>query len=80
MTAGQSPFRARKERAKWEEVEMRVREQVEEYSDKFTEDTKDICQLVSPGARHSSASNAPEKNIPASPYNSNPPTISSNIL
>ncbi|XP_048474406.1 G protein-coupled receptor kinase 5-like isoform X1 [Rhincodon typus] len=46
MTAGQSPFRARKERAKWEEVEMRVREQVEEYSDKFTEDTKDICQLL----------------------------------
>uniref|UniRef100_A0A7N8WMR9 G protein-coupled receptor kinase n=1 Tax=Mastacembelus armatus TaxID=205130 RepID=A0A7N8WMR9_9TELE len=40
MTAGRSPFRARKERVKREEVERRVQEEEEEYSEKFTEDTK----------------------------------------
>ena len=47
MTAGRSPFRARKERVKREEVERRVQEEEEEYSDKFTEDTKAICRIVS---------------------------------
>lgn len=47
MTAGRSPFRARKERVKREEVERRVHEEEEEYDDKFTEDTKAICRLVS---------------------------------
>lgn len=46
MTAGRSPFRARKERVKREEVERRVQEEEEEYSDKFTEDTKAICRMV----------------------------------
>uniref|UniRef100_A0A8D0ATD2 G protein-coupled receptor kinase n=1 Tax=Sander lucioperca TaxID=283035 RepID=A0A8D0ATD2_SANLU len=46
MTAGRSPFRARKERVKREEVERRVQEEEEEYSDKFTEDTKAICRAL----------------------------------
>jgi len=46
MTAGRSPFRARKERVKREEVEKRVQEEEEEYSDKFTEDAKAICRMV----------------------------------
>lgn len=51
MTAGRSPFRARKERVKREEVERRVQEEEEEYNDKFTEDTKAICRMVSAGRR-----------------------------
>lgn len=47
MTAGRSPFRARKERVKREEVERRVQEEEEEYNDKFTEDTKTFCRMVS---------------------------------
>ncbi|XP_059820946.1 G protein-coupled receptor kinase 5-like isoform X1 [Hypanus sabinus] len=46
MTAGHSPFRARKERVKREEVEKRVQQQEEEYSDKFTEDAKRICRML----------------------------------
>ncbi|XP_043103605.1 G protein-coupled receptor kinase 5 isoform X3 [Puntigrus tetrazona] len=46
MTAGRSPFRARKERVKREEVEKRVQEEEEEYSDKFSEDTKAICRML----------------------------------
>ncbi|KAJ7993955.1 hypothetical protein DPEC_G00260040 [Dallia pectoralis] len=46
MTAGRSPFRARKERVKREEVEKRVQEEEEEYSDKFTEDTRAICKML----------------------------------
>ncbi|MCJ8735500.1 hypothetical protein PDJAM_G00247060 [Pangasius djambal] len=46
MTAGRSPFRARKERVKREEVEKRVQEEEEEYSEKFTEDTKAICRML----------------------------------
>ncbi|XP_032869592.1 G protein-coupled receptor kinase 5-like [Amblyraja radiata] len=46
MTAGHSPFRARKERVKREEVEKRVQHQEEEYSDKFTEDVKRICRVL----------------------------------
>ncbi|KAK2898919.1 hypothetical protein Q8A67_010337 [Cirrhinus molitorella] len=46
MTAGRSPFRARKERVKREEVEKRVQEEEEEYSDKFSEDTKTICRML----------------------------------
>uniref|UniRef100_A0A3B4XHS7 G protein-coupled receptor kinase n=1 Tax=Seriola lalandi dorsalis TaxID=1841481 RepID=A0A3B4XHS7_SERLL len=46
MTAGRSPFRARKERVKREEVERRVQEEEEEYNDKFTEDTKAICRML----------------------------------
>uniref|UniRef100_A0A7M4DZG9 G protein-coupled receptor kinase n=1 Tax=Crocodylus porosus TaxID=8502 RepID=A0A7M4DZG9_CROPO len=46
MIEGQSPFRARKERVKREEVEKRVREEQELYSDKFSEDTKAICKAL----------------------------------
>lgn len=47
MIEGQSPFRARKERVKREEVEKRVQEEQESYSDKFSEDAKSICKMVS---------------------------------
>ncbi|XP_069774139.1 G protein-coupled receptor kinase 5-like isoform X2 [Narcine bancroftii] len=46
MTAGHSPFRARKERVKREEVEKRVLQQKEEYCDKFTEDAQHICRML----------------------------------
>lgn len=46
MIQGQSPFRKRKERVKREEVDRRVREDHEEYSDKFSEEAKDICRQV----------------------------------
>ncbi|XP_035201146.1 G protein-coupled receptor kinase 5-like isoform X4 [Oxyura jamaicensis] len=46
MIAGQSPFRARKERVKREEVEKRVQEEQEHYSDKFSEDARAICTLL----------------------------------
>uniref|UniRef100_A0A8C5FQU4 G protein-coupled receptor kinase n=1 Tax=Gadus morhua TaxID=8049 RepID=A0A8C5FQU4_GADMO len=46
MIQGQSPFRKRKERVKREEVDRRVREDQEEYSDKFSEEAKDICRQL----------------------------------
>ncbi|XP_053320370.1 G protein-coupled receptor kinase 5-like [Spea bombifrons] len=46
MIEGQSPFRARKERVKREEVEKRVQEEQESYSDKFSEHTKSICRML----------------------------------
>ncbi|XP_006000419.1 G protein-coupled receptor kinase 5 [Latimeria chalumnae] len=46
MTAGQSPFRARKERVKREEVEKRVQEEEEEYTNKFTDEAKSICKML----------------------------------
>ncbi|XP_072255870.1 G protein-coupled receptor kinase 5-like [Pyxicephalus adspersus] len=46
MIEGQSPFRARKERVKREEVEKRVQEEQESYSDKFSEDAKSICKML----------------------------------
>ncbi|XP_074708499.1 steroidogenic acute regulatory protein, mitochondrial isoform X8 [Strix uralensis] len=46
MIEGQSPFRARKERVKREEVEKRVREEPELYSDKFSEDARAICTML----------------------------------
>ncbi|XP_027562062.1 G protein-coupled receptor kinase 5-like [Neopelma chrysocephalum] len=54
MIEGQSPFRARKERVKREEVEKRVQEEQELYSDKFSEDAQAICKLLlakDPGVR-----------------------------
>ena len=47
MIEGQAPFRARKEKAKREEVERRVKEDQEKYSNKFSDDAKAICQAVS---------------------------------
>ncbi|XP_015793353.1 G protein-coupled receptor kinase 2 isoform X2 [Tetranychus urticae] len=46
MIEGQAPFRARKEKVKREEVERRVKNDVESYSNKFSEDTKAICTLL----------------------------------
>ncbi|KAM6294654.1 LOW QUALITY PROTEIN: G protein-coupled receptor kinase 5-like [Aegotheles albertisi] len=46
MIEGQSPFRARKERVKREEVEKRVQEEQEPYSDKFGEDARDVCRML----------------------------------
>uniref|UniRef100_A0A3B3R2Q3 G protein-coupled receptor kinase n=1 Tax=Paramormyrops kingsleyae TaxID=1676925 RepID=A0A3B3R2Q3_9TELE len=46
MIQGQSPFRRRKERVKREEVDRRVREDQEEYSEKFSEEAKDICRQL----------------------------------
>ncbi|XP_023694290.1 G protein-coupled receptor kinase 5-like isoform X2 [Paramormyrops kingsleyae] len=46
MTMGHSPFRGHKERVKREEVEKRVLEQQEAYSERFTEHTEDICRKL----------------------------------
>lgn len=55
MTAGRSPFRARKERVKREEVERRVQEDEEEYNEQFTEDARAICGMVSNDGRMASS-------------------------
>ena len=46
MIEGQAPFRARKEKVKREEVDRRVKEDVEKYSPKFNEDAKLLCQQL----------------------------------
>uniref|UniRef100_A0A671KQM9 G protein-coupled receptor kinase n=1 Tax=Sinocyclocheilus anshuiensis TaxID=1608454 RepID=A0A671KQM9_9TELE len=46
MIQGQSPFRRRKERVKREEVDRRVCEDQEEYTEKFSEGAKDICRQL----------------------------------
>lgn len=46
MIEGQAPFRARKEKVKREEVDRRVKEDVEKYSSKFSEDAKSLCQQL----------------------------------
>ncbi|XP_041123405.1 G protein-coupled receptor kinase 5-like isoform X1 [Polyodon spathula] len=46
MIAGQSPFRGRKEKVKREEVDKRVLESEEVYSDKFSEEAKSICKAL----------------------------------
>lgn len=48
MIAGQSPFRGRKEKVKREEVDRRVLETEEVYSEKFSEEAKSLCKMVSP--------------------------------
>lgn len=47
MIEGQSPFQQRKKKIKREEVERLVKEVAEEYSSKFSEDAKSLCQMVS---------------------------------
>lgn len=44
MIEGKAPFRQRKEKVKREEVERRVREDQEKYSDKFTEASRTLCR------------------------------------
>ncbi|XP_051779183.1 G protein-coupled receptor kinase 5 isoform X1 [Erpetoichthys calabaricus] len=46
MIAGQSPFRGRKEKVKREEVDKRVLESQEVYSDKFSEVAMSVCKMV----------------------------------
>uniref|UniRef100_A0A2K6GWT1 G protein-coupled receptor kinase n=1 Tax=Propithecus coquereli TaxID=379532 RepID=A0A2K6GWT1_PROCO len=46
MIQGHSPFRKFKEKVRREEVERRVKEDTEEYSKKFSEDTKSICTML----------------------------------
>nr|XP_033796552.1 G protein-coupled receptor kinase 5 isoform X2 [Geotrypetes seraphini] len=53
MIAGQSPFRGRKEKVKKEEVDRRVLETEELYSQKFSEEAKSICKmLLTKDAKH----------------------------
>lgn len=47
MIEGQSPFQQRKKKIKREEVERLVKEVPEEYSNKFSEDAKSLCKMVS---------------------------------
>lgn len=46
MIEGQAPFRARKEKVKREEVDRRVKEDQEKYSQKFTDEAKLLCKQV----------------------------------
>uniref|UniRef100_A0A8C4T659 G protein-coupled receptor kinase n=1 Tax=Erpetoichthys calabaricus TaxID=27687 RepID=A0A8C4T659_ERPCA len=46
MIAGQSPFRGRKEKVKREEVDKRVLESQEVYSDKFSEVAMSVCKML----------------------------------
>ncbi|XP_028015494.2 G protein-coupled receptor kinase 4 isoform X1 [Eptesicus fuscus] len=46
MIQGHSPFRRFKEKVKREEVERRVKEDTEEYSPRFSEDTESICRML----------------------------------
>jgi len=46
MLSFQSPFRARKEKVKRDEVERRVKEDQEVYSDKFSSSARLICSQV----------------------------------
>ena len=43
MLEGKAPFRARREKVKREEVDRRVKEDVEAYGDKFSEEARSIC-------------------------------------
>ncbi|XP_068926849.1 G protein-coupled receptor kinase 4 isoform X4 [Petaurus breviceps papuanus] len=45
MIQGQSPFRKRKEKVKREEVDRRVKEDQEVYSEKFSEEAQSICRM-----------------------------------
>ena len=42
----QAPFRARKEKVKRDEVERRVKEDAEQYSEKFSDAAKSCCEKV----------------------------------
>lgn len=46
MLLFQSPFRARKEKVKRDEVERRVKEDQEVYTDKFSSSARLICSQV----------------------------------
>ncbi|XP_040822042.1 G protein-coupled receptor kinase 4 [Ochotona curzoniae] len=46
MIQGHSPFRKFKEKVKREEIDRRVKKDAEQYSDRFSEDAKSICQML----------------------------------
>ncbi|XP_077447721.1 G protein-coupled receptor kinase 6 [Stigmatopora argus] len=46
MIEGQSPFQQRKKKIKREEVERLVKEAPEEYSEKFSQEAKSLCQAL----------------------------------
>lgn len=46
MIEGQSPFRARKEKVKREEIDQRIRETKESYSTKFSPAVRDLCSKL----------------------------------
>uniref|UniRef100_A0A1I8IVW3 Protein kinase domain-containing protein n=1 Tax=Macrostomum lignano TaxID=282301 RepID=A0A1I8IVW3_9PLAT len=46
MLCGQAPFRKRKERIKREEVDRRVKEDAEEYSEQFSDEARDCCRAL----------------------------------
>ncbi|XP_031196944.1 G protein-coupled receptor kinase 4 isoform X2 [Mastomys coucha] len=46
MIAGRSPFRKYKEKVSREELERRVKNETEEYSERFSEDAKSICSML----------------------------------
>ncbi|XP_029640097.1 G protein-coupled receptor kinase 5 isoform X3 [Octopus sinensis] len=46
MIEGKSPFRARKEKIKREEVDRRVKEDQETYSSKFSEECRSVCMQL----------------------------------
>ncbi|XP_032109891.1 G protein-coupled receptor kinase 4 isoform X6 [Sapajus apella] len=45
MIQGHSPFRKFQEKVKREEVDQRIKNDTEEYSEKFSEDAKSICRM-----------------------------------
>lgn len=48
MTAGSPPFRKHKEQLSKHEVDRRVLEMIEQYDEKFEEETSSICKSVRP--------------------------------
>jgi len=46
MIEGRAPFRARKEKVKREEVDRRVKEAQEDYSERFSQTSRDLCERL----------------------------------
>uniref|UniRef100_A0A2K6NFA6 G protein-coupled receptor kinase n=1 Tax=Rhinopithecus roxellana TaxID=61622 RepID=A0A2K6NFA6_RHIRO len=46
MIQGHSPFKKFKEKVKREEIDQRIKNDTEEYSEKFSEDAKSICRML----------------------------------
>nr|XP_014993373.1 G protein-coupled receptor kinase 4 isoform X15 [Macaca mulatta] len=46
MIQGHSPFKKYKEKVKREEIDQRIKNDTEEYSEKFSEDAKSICRML----------------------------------
>ncbi|XP_050648255.1 G protein-coupled receptor kinase 4 isoform X11 [Macaca thibetana thibetana] len=50
MIQGHSPFKKYKEKVKREEIDQRIKNDTEEYSEKFSEDAKSICRMPLQGS------------------------------